>query len=62
MDELLLLEEVWYAGVPGAGGDDAIFAIGSKGLLQVIQDRFLKDKPLLAALELGICASGQQDG
>jgi len=57
LDDLLLLEEVWYAGVPGAGGDDAIFAIGSKGLIQVIQDKFLKDKPQLAALDLGIRAS-----
>jgi phosphomevalonate kinase len=42
LDELLnqfSAEEVWYAGVPGAGGDDAIFVIGKKniGLKRLIQ-------------------------
>lgn len=35
LDELLDCfspEEVWYAGVPGAGGDDAIFAIGNPNI------------------------------
>jgi phosphomevalonate kinase len=33
---------VWYAGVPGAGGDDAIFLIGDPNidLKQLVKERF----------------------
>ena len=45
LDELLQEfdeETVWYAGVPGAGGDDAIFLIGNPqvDLKQLVKQRF----------------------
>lgn len=48
-------QEVWYAGVPGAGGDDAIFVLGKPGLKQIIKERFTNAKPSLAVLDIDIC-------
>lgn len=47
---------MWYAGVPGAGGDDAIFAIGPKGLnlKNMIKMRFTSKRPNLAVLDIDI--------
>ena len=50
LDELLSCfdpEEVWYAGVPGAGGDDAIFAIGNPNIdiKQLIKQKFTAHRP-----------------
>jgi phosphomevalonate kinase len=49
-------DEVWYAGVPGAGGDDAIFIIGRKNinLKDLIKNRFTNKRPNLAVLDLEI--------
>ena len=45
-------EEVWYCGVPGAGGDDAIFVLGEKGLKSKLKERFVNARPNLAVLPI----------
>lgn len=63
LDELLHCftpDEVWYAGVPGAGGDDAIFAIGNPNidLKQIMAERFTAQRPWLAILPVEIISEG----
>jgi phosphomevalonate kinase len=63
LDELLdcfTPEEVWYAGVPGAGGDDAIFAIGNPkiDLRRLMAERFTAQRPWLAVLPVEILSDG----
>ena len=55
LDDLVRkVPEVIFASVPGAGGDDAIFALGLKdsnnSLASQIKRKFLKEKPNLALL------------
>jgi phosphomevalonate kinase len=59
LDELLnrfTAEEVWYAGIPGAGGNDAIFVIGPPDidLKGILKERFCSDFPNLAILPVNI--------
>lgn len=49
-------EQVWYAGVPGAGGDDAIFVLGNPDvdLKQLIKTHFTSSRPNLAVLPVDL--------
>ena len=55
--------ELLYASVPGAGGDDAIFALSkkdeTKSLSSIIKERFIERHPNLAILPVGLTECNQ---
>lgn len=60
LDEILstfTVHEVWYCGVPGAGGDDALFVLGPRqtpSLSEKLRSRFCHNKPDIAVLNVNL--------
>ena len=53
LDKIMTIEEVCYASVPGAGGDDAIFVLGKPGVREKLQE-LLSERIDLAELPVDI--------
>lgn len=59
MDQVLAeftVDEVWYVGIPGAGGHDALFVLGPPhlDLQRLLKDRFCGSRRSLAILPVSL--------
>ena len=60
LDKLLEEPNIYYASVPGAGGDDAIFVLSPKDSPPLQETTTLKQNSHLAVLPVSVLSPGEK--